>query len=194
MLVISAGNFNRQSRPAISAGNLGRWSRQSRQFPTAMSVGNLGNLSNIGKLANLANLAKPKFSQTGTFSASNILCVNAIGKHRVKKFPFERNIFLCILKQIWRRIKRRPATTCIFTALQLDAQKMWTITFAPSERIPFRRPTREPLPTLMNFNFFPHSKMFSKTENFLLDNTLYLEIKFANLPDPEGATPSSFNP
>ena len=77
---------------------------------------------------------------------------------------------------------------------QLDPQNTWTITFAPSERISFRKPTREPLPTLMSFNFFPHSKMFSKTENFLLDNTLYLEIKFTDLPDPEGATPSSFNP
>ena len=77
---------------------------------------------------------------------------------------------------------------------QLDPQNTWTISFAPSDRISFRRPTRDPLPTLMNFNFFPHSKMFSKTENFLLDNTLYLEIKFTDVPDPEGATPSSFNP
>ena len=77
---------------------------------------------------------------------------------------------------------------------QLDPQNTWTSSFAPSDRISFRRPTRDPLPTLMNFNFFPHSKMFSRTENFLLDNTLYLEIKFTNLPDPEGATPSSFNP
>ena len=49
---------------------------------------------------------------------------------------------------------------------QLDPQNTWTITFAPSERISFRRPTREPLPTLMKFNFFPHSKIFSKTETF----------------------------
>ena len=77
---------------------------------------------------------------------------------------------------------------------QLDPQNTWTISFAPSDRISFRRPTREPLPTLMNFNFFPHSKMFSKTENFLLDNTLYLEIKFTDLPDPEDATPSSSKP
>ena len=77
---------------------------------------------------------------------------------------------------------------------QLDPQNTWTISFVPSDRISFRRPTRDPLPTLMNFNFFPHSKMFSKTENFLFDNTLYLEIKFTDLPDPEGATPSSFNP
>ena len=77
---------------------------------------------------------------------------------------------------------------------QLDRQNTWTISFAPSEKISFRRPTREPLPTLMNYNFFPHSKMFSKTENFLSDNTLYLEIKFTDLPDPEGATSSSFNP
>ena len=77
---------------------------------------------------------------------------------------------------------------------QLDPQNTWTISFAPSDRISFRRPTRDPLPTLMKFNFFPHSKMFSKTENFLLDNTLYLEIKFTDISDPEGATPSSFNP
>ena len=77
---------------------------------------------------------------------------------------------------------------------QLDPQNTWTVTFAPSESLSFRRPTREPLPTLMNFNFFPHSKMFSKTENILSENTLYLEIKFTDLPDPEGATPSTFNP
>ena len=77
---------------------------------------------------------------------------------------------------------------------QLDPQNTWTITSAPSERISFRRPTREPFPTLMKINFFPHSKLFSKTENFLLDNTFYLEIRFTDLPDPEGATPSSFNP
>ena len=77
---------------------------------------------------------------------------------------------------------------------QLDPQNTWTITFAPSERISFRKPTREPLPNLMSFNFFPYSKMFSKTENFLLENTLSLEIKFTDLPDPECATPSSFNP
>ena len=77
---------------------------------------------------------------------------------------------------------------------QLDPPNTWTISFAPSDRISFRRPTTDPLPTLMNFNFFPHSKMFNKTENFLLDNTLFLEIKFTDLPDPEGATPSSFKP
>ena len=77
---------------------------------------------------------------------------------------------------------------------QLDPRNTWTITFAPSERISFRRPTREQLPTLMNFNFFPHSKIFSKTENLLLENTFYLEIKFTDLPDLQGATTSSFNP
>ena len=54
---------------------------------------------------------------------------------------------------------------------QLGPHNTWPITFAPSEGISFRRPTREPLPTLMNFNFFPHNKMVSKTENFLLDNS-----------------------
>ena len=87
-----------------------------------------------------------------------------------------------------------PKTIHFSVRDQVDPQITWTITFAPSERISFRRPTREPLPTLMNFKFFPHSKMLSKTENSFLDITLYLEIKFTNLPDPEGATPSSFTP
>ena len=87
-----------------------------------------------------------------------------------------------------------PKTIHLSVCDQLDPQNKWTTTFTPSERTPFRRPTREPHPTLTNFNFFPHSKMFSKTENFLLDNILYLEKKFTELPDPEGATPSSFNP
>ena len=81
-----------------------------------------------------------------------------------------------------------PKTIHLSVCDQLDPQNKWTTTFTPSERTPFRRPTREPHPTLTNFNFF------SKTENFLLDNILYLEIKFTNFPAPEGATPSSFNP
>ena len=57
---------------------------------------------------------------------------------------------------------------------QLNPQKNTTVTFAPSENLRFRRPTRDPHPTMTQFNFFQHSKMFSKTENFLLDNALYL--------------------
>ena len=84
-----------------------------------------------------------------------------------------------------------PKTIHLSVRDQLDPQNTWTIAFAPSEKISFRKPTREPLPTLMNFNFFPHSKMFSKTENFLLNVALYLDIKLMDLPNPEGATPSS---
>ena len=68
-----------------------------------------------------------------------------------------------------------PKTIHLSVRDQLDPQTTWTFTFEPSEKISFRRPTREPLPTLMNFNFFPHSKMFSKTEKFPLNDTLYLE-------------------
>ena len=87
-----------------------------------------------------------------------------------------------------------PKTIHLSVRNQLDPQITWTITFAPSEKKSFRRPTREPIPTLMNFNFFPHSKMFSKTENFLLFDASYLEIKFTSLPDPEGTTPSTSEP
>ena len=86
-----------------------------------------------------------------------------------------------------------PKTIHLSVCNQLDPQNKWTITFTPSEKTPSRRPTREPHPTLTNFNFFPHSKMFSKTKNIPLDNTSYLEEKFTDLPDPEGATLSSSN-
>ena len=74
-----------------------------------------------------------------------------------------------------------PKTIHLSVRDQLDPQNTWTIAFALSEKISFRRPTREPLPTLMNFNFFPQSKMFSKTENLLLNDALYLEIKFTDI-------------
>ena len=84
-----------------------------------------------------------------------------------------------------------PKTIHLSVHDQLDSQNQWTIKYAPSEKIFFRRHTREPCLTLTIFNFFPHNKMFSKTENFLMKNTLYLEIKFTDLPDREGATPST---
>ena len=87
-----------------------------------------------------------------------------------------------------------PKTIQLSVRDQLDPQNTWTFAFAPSEKKSFRRPTREPLPTLMNFNFFPHSKMFSKTENFLLNDNLYLEIEITDLPHPEGATPFTLGP
>ena len=84
-----------------------------------------------------------------------------------------------------------PETIPLSVRDELGPQNTWTIAFAPSEKISFRRPTREPLPTLMKFNFFPQSKLFSKTANFLLNDASYLEIKFTDLPSPEGATPST---
>ena len=87
-----------------------------------------------------------------------------------------------------------PKTIHLSVRDQLDPQNTWTITFVPSEKISFRRPTKEPVPTLMNFDFFPHSKMFSKTENFLLNDALYLEIKFTDQPNPESATPFTLRP
>ena len=49
-----------------------------------------------------------------------------------------------------------PKTIQLSVRYQLDPQNTWTIAFAPSEKISFRRRTREPLRTLVNFNFFPH--------------------------------------
>ena len=77
-----------------------------------------------------------------------------------------------------------PKTIHLSVRDQLEPQNTWTINLVHSEKLSFRRPTREPLPTLMNFNFFPHSKMFSKTENFLLNDTLYLEKKIHRPTQP----------
>ena len=60
-----------------------------------------------------------------------------------------------------------PKTFHLSVRDQLDHQNNWTITFTHSRKRSFRRPTREPCPTLTNFNFFPHSRIISKTENFL---------------------------
>ena len=48
--------------------------------------------------------------------------------------------------------------------------------------------------TITNFNFFPHSKMFSKTENILFNNTLYFETKFTDIPGTEGTTVFKIRP
>ena len=45
---------------------------------------------------------------------------------------------------------------------QLDPQNTRTIFSAPSDRISFRRPARDPLPTLMNFNFFHTARCSAK--------------------------------
>ena len=87
-----------------------------------------------------------------------------------------------------------PKTIHLPVRDRFDPQNKWTITFAPAEKISFRGPTREPCPTLTTFNFFLNSKMFIKTENVLLKNTLYLEMKFTNFPDSEGTTPSISQP
>ena len=77
---------------------------------------------------------------------------------------------------------------------QLDPHNKWIVTLEPSKNLSFRRPVRDPCPALTNFKFCPHSKIFSRTGNFLLNNTLYLEVKLTDLPDPEGATPSTSQP
>ena len=107
---------------------------------------------------------------------------SAAGKHASNMFALFPGDYVGLLAWPF------PKTIHLAVRDQRDPHNQRTITFAPSEKISFRKPNREQCPTLTNFNFFPHSKMFSKTEYFILRNTLYLEIKFTNLPDPEGAT------
>ena len=78
-----------------------------------------------------------------------------------------------------------PETINLSDRDQLDPHNKWTVTFAPSKKPQFWKPTRDLCPLLTNSNFFPHSKLFSKTENFLLKKPLYLETK---LTDSEPAT------
>ena len=101
---------------------------------------------------------------------------SATGYHASTMFALAPSDYDCLL------VRPFPKTIQLSVCDQLDPQNKCAITFAPSEKISFRRLTREPCPTLTNFNFFPHSKMFSKTENLFLKNTLYLETKFSDLP------------
>ena len=48
-----------------------------------------------------------------------------------------------------------PKTIQFSVRDQLHPQNTWTISFAPSEKITFRRPTREPLSTLMKLQLLP---------------------------------------
>ena len=82
-----------------------------------------------------------------------------------------------------------PKTIQLSVGDQLNAQNTWTIGFAPSEKISFRRPTREPMPTLMNFNFFPHSKMFSKLEKNSLTYPTLMAPQLQHPDHPSYRTP-----
>ena len=68
---------------------------------------------------------------------------------------------------------------------QLDPLNTWTITIQPDQDPAYKRPTvstKTGVATIIINNFIPHSKLFSKTEGFLIDGASYIEIKFSDPP------------
>ena len=82
-------------------------------------------------------------------------------------------------------ILRWPFPKIIHLSLrdQLDPLNAWTQTIRPTQEPPFRRPTS----SLKNdafaaalYKYIPHSKLFSETEGYIVNDTCYLEISFSD--------------
>ena len=59
-----------------------------------------------------------------------------------------------------------PKAIQLSVRYQLDPQNTWTFSFAPSEKISFRRPTREPLPTLITSTSSHTARCSAKLKTF----------------------------
>ena len=64
---------------------------------------------------------------------------------------------------------------------QLDPLNAWTQTIHPTQEPPFRRPTS----SLTNdafavafYKYIPHSKLFSETDEYVVNDTCYIEVSF----------------
>ena len=58
-------------------------------------------------------------------------------------------------------------------------------TIRPDQDTAYKKPTmsaKTGSATILNNNFIPHSKLFSKTEGFLIDGASFIEIKFSGPP------------
>ena len=68
---------------------------------------------------------------------------------------------------------------------QLDPMNTWMKTIRPDQDPAYRKPTlskKTGFATILINNFFPHSKLFSETEGFLIDGASFIEIKFSGPP------------
>ena len=68
---------------------------------------------------------------------------------------------------------------------QLDPMNTWTKTILPDQDPAYKKPTmstKTGVATILINNFIPHSKLFSETEGFLIDDASFIEIKFSDPP------------
>ena len=58
-------------------------------------------------------------------------------------------------------------------------------TIRPDQGPAYKMPTtstKAGAATVLIINFIPHSKLFSETEGFLIDGSVFIEIKFSDTP------------
>ena len=66
---------------------------------------------------------------------------------------------------------------------QLDPLKTWTQTIQPTQELPFRRPTsslKNDAFAVAFYKYIPHSKLFSETDGYIVNDTSYIEISFSD--------------
>ena len=89
-------------------------------------------------------------------------------------------------------ILRWPFPKVIHLSLrdQLDPLNVWTQTIPPTQEPPFRRPTsslKNDAFAVALYKYIPHSKLFSETERYIVNDTCYIEISFSD-PDVQKAS------
>ena len=79
---------------------------------------------------------------------------------------------------------RWPFSEVIHLSLrdQLDPLNTWTQTIQPTQELPFRRPTsslKNDAFAVAFYKYIPHSKLFSETDGYIVNDTSYIEISFS---------------
>ena len=66
---------------------------------------------------------------------------------------------------------------------QLDPLNAWTQTIHPTQEHPFRRPIsslKNDASAVAFYKYIPHSKLFSETDGYVVNDTCYIEISFSD--------------
>ena len=66
---------------------------------------------------------------------------------------------------------------------QLDPLNAWTQTIQPTQEPPFSRPTsslKNDAFAVAFYKFIPHSKLFSETDGYVVNDTCYIEVSFSD--------------
>ena len=88
---------------------------------------------------------------------------------------------------------RWPFSKVIHLSLrdQLDPLNTWTQTIQPTQELPFRRPTsslKNDAFAVAFYKYIPHSKLFSETDGYIVNDTSYIEISFSDPTVQESST------